>query len=201
MQGQDRIQGHRGRHHEERAALPPAPSAWTAAPGSSASASFPDRTLSPISMALDLGLTTYQLLSTLDSVALDIQTRSRRLDEAIDRALTISTDEATSRTAAVGRRPYISRPHGPRGPAGQPAAAHRMNRLYMSYCLVFCAPLEATYVSLMRRSISGYSRFLLLSFCWLALYGGLPMITLIGLLVLLLDAEPVLFRHGHPGST
>ena len=38
-------------------------------------------------MALDLGLTTYQLLSTLDSVALDIQTRSRRLDEAIDRAL------------------------------------------------------------------------------------------------------------------
>ena len=34
----------------------------------------------------------------------------------------------------------------------------------------------------MRRSISGYSRFLLLSFsfCWLALYGGLPMMTLMG---------------------
>ena len=34
----------------------------------------------------------------------------------------------------------------------------------------------------MRRSIAGYSRFLLLSFSfrWLALYGGLPMITLMG---------------------
>ena len=34
----------------------------------------------------------------------------------------------------------------------------------------------------MRRSISGYSRFLLLSFsfCWFALYGGLPMMTLMG---------------------
>ena len=69
-------------------------------------------------MALDLGLTTYQLLSALDGVALDIQTRSRRLDEAIDRALTISTDEAAFRTAAVGRRPYISARTGPEGLLG-----------------------------------------------------------------------------------
>ena len=66
-------------------------------------------------MALDLGLTTYQLLSALDGVALDIQGHRRRRDEAIDRALTISTDEATFRTAAVGRRPYISARTGPEG--------------------------------------------------------------------------------------
>ena len=69
-------------------------------------------------MALDLGLTTYQLLSALDSVALDIRTRSRRLDAAIDRALTISTDQAAFRTAAVGRRPYISARTGPEGLLG-----------------------------------------------------------------------------------
>ena len=56
-------------------------------------------------MALDLGLTTYQLLSALDGVAPDIQSRSRRLDDAIDRALAVPADEAAFRTAAVGRRP------------------------------------------------------------------------------------------------
>ena len=69
-------------------------------------------------MALDLGLTTYQLLSALDGVALDIQTRSRRRDEAIDRAPAVSADEAAFRTAAVGRRPYISARTGPEGLLG-----------------------------------------------------------------------------------
>ena len=66
-------------------------------------------------MALDLGLTTYQLLSALDGLAPDIQSRSRRLDDAIDRALAVPADEAAFRTAAVGRRPYIAARTGPEG--------------------------------------------------------------------------------------
>ena len=69
-------------------------------------------------MALDLGLTTYQLLSALDGLALDIQARNRSLDDAVDRALTVSSDEAAFRTAAVGRRPYISARTGPEGLLG-----------------------------------------------------------------------------------
>ena len=56
-------------------------------------------------MALDLGLTTYQLLSALDGVAPNIQSRRRRLDDAIDRALAVPAGAAAGRTAAVGRRP------------------------------------------------------------------------------------------------
>ena len=66
-------------------------------------------------MALDLGLTTYQLLSALDGLAPDIQSRRRRLDDAIDRALAVPADEAAFRTAAVGRRPYIAARTGPEG--------------------------------------------------------------------------------------
>ena len=69
-------------------------------------------------MALDLGLTTYQLLSALDSLAPNIQSRSRRLDDAIDRALAVPAGEAAFRTAAVGRRPYISARTGPEGLLG-----------------------------------------------------------------------------------
>ena len=69
-------------------------------------------------MPLDLGLTTYQLLSALDDVAPDIQSRRRRLDDAIDRALAVPADEAPFRTAAVGRRPYISARTGPEGLLG-----------------------------------------------------------------------------------
>ena len=69
-------------------------------------------------MALDLGLTTYQLLSALDGLAPDIQSRSRRLDDAIDRALAVPADEAAFRTAAVGRRPYIAARTGPEGLLG-----------------------------------------------------------------------------------
>ena len=70
-------------------------------------------------MALDLGLTTYQLLSALDGLAPDIQSRSRRLDDAIDRALAVPADEAAFRTAAVGRRPYIAARTGPEGLLGR----------------------------------------------------------------------------------
>ena len=50
--------------------LAPSPTRrWSAAPGSSASAPSSDRTYFPVIMALDLGLTTYQLLSALDGVA------------------------------------------------------------------------------------------------------------------------------------
>ena len=66
-------------------------------------------------MALDLGLTTHQLLSALDGVVDNAQTRTQRLDNAIDRGLAISADEAAFRTAAVGRRPYISARTGPEG--------------------------------------------------------------------------------------
>ena len=46
-------------------------------------------------------------------------------------------------------------------------------------------------------SITSYFRFLLLSFsfCWFMLYGGLPIITVIGALALALHALRVLLRH------
>ena len=69
-------------------------------------------------MALDLGLTTYQLLSVLDGLAPNIQSRSRRLDDAIDRALAVPADEGAFRTAAVGRHPYIAARTGPEGLLG-----------------------------------------------------------------------------------
>ena len=55
-------------------------------------------------MALDLGLTTHQLLSTLDGV--------------VERALDVPADKAAFRTAAVGRRPYISARTGSEGLLG-----------------------------------------------------------------------------------
>ena len=66
-------------------------------------------------MALDLVLTTHQLLSTLDGVVSDVRIQAQRLDDAIDRASAIPADEAAFRTAAVGRRPYISARTGPEG--------------------------------------------------------------------------------------
>ena len=66
-------------------------------------------------MALDLGLTTHQLLSTLDGVVDNAQTRTQHLDNAIDRGLAIPADEAAFHTPAVGRRPYISARIGPEG--------------------------------------------------------------------------------------
>ena len=63
-------------------------------------------------MALDLALTTYQLLSALDGVAPNIQSRRRRLDDAIDWALAVPADEAAFRTAAVGR-PVPTSPPAP----------------------------------------------------------------------------------------
>ena len=69
-------------------------------------------------MALDLALTTCQLLSALDGLAPNIQSRRRRLDDAIGRALAVPADEAAFRTAAVGRRPYIAARTGPEGLLG-----------------------------------------------------------------------------------
>ena len=69
-------------------------------------------------MALDLGLTTHQLLSVMDGVVDDALARGQRLDDAIDRALSVPADDAVFRTAAVGRRPYISARTGPEGLLG-----------------------------------------------------------------------------------
>ena len=66
-------------------------------------------------MALDLGLTTHQLLSALDSVTNDAVSRAQRLSDTLERGLRISADAAAGRTAAVGRRPYISARTGPEG--------------------------------------------------------------------------------------
>ena len=79
-------------------------------------------------MALDLGLTTYQLLSVLDGLAPNIQSRSRRLDDAIDRALAVPADEGAFRTAAVGRRPYIAARTGPESLLGSPGYRPRFPR-------------------------------------------------------------------------
>ena len=69
-------------------------------------------------MALDLGLTTHQLLSALDDVALASQTRAQRLNHTLERGLNIPADAAAFRTAAVGRRPYIAARTGPEGLLG-----------------------------------------------------------------------------------
>ena len=71
-------------------------------------------------MALDLGLTTHQLLSALDGVALDIRSRGQRLNEAIDWALTVPAAAAVFRTAAARRRPHIPARAGPEGLLGSP---------------------------------------------------------------------------------
>ena len=69
-------------------------------------------------MALDLGLTTRLLLSALDDVALASRTRAQRLADTLERGLSISADAAARRTAAVGRRPYLSARIGPEGLLG-----------------------------------------------------------------------------------
>ena len=65
-------------------------------------------------MALDLGLTTHQLLSAMDGVADAVRDHGDRLDRTLERARSVPADEAAFRTAAVGRRPYISARTGPR---------------------------------------------------------------------------------------
>ena len=66
-------------------------------------------------MALDLGLTTRQLLSAMDGVADAVRDHGDRLDQTLERAQSVPADEAAFRTAAVGRRPYISARTGPEG--------------------------------------------------------------------------------------
>ena len=68
-------------------------------------------------MALDL--TTRQLLSALYDVALASRTHAQRLNDTLERGLNRSADAAARRTAAVGRRPYLSaRTTGPEGLLG-----------------------------------------------------------------------------------
>ena len=69
-------------------------------------------------MALDLGLTTHQLLSAMDGVVDSAVARGRRLDDSINRALSVTADDAAFRTSAVGRRPYISARTGSEGLLG-----------------------------------------------------------------------------------
>ena len=65
-------------------------------------------------MALDLGLTTRQLLSALYDVALASRTHAQRLNDTLARRLGIPAGAAAGRTAAVGRRPYLSAAPAPR---------------------------------------------------------------------------------------
>ena len=69
-------------------------------------------------MALDLGLTTRQLLSAMDGVADVVRNHSDRLAGTLERAQSVPADEAAFRTAAAGRRPYISARTGPEGLLG-----------------------------------------------------------------------------------
>ena len=66
-------------------------------------------------MALDLGLTTRQLLSAMDAVADAVRSHGDRLARTLERTRSVPADEAAFRTAAVGRRPYISARTGPEG--------------------------------------------------------------------------------------
>ena len=66
-------------------------------------------------MALDLGLTTRQLLSAMDGVAASLRDHGDRLAQTLERARAIPADQAAFRTSAVGRRPYISARTGDEG--------------------------------------------------------------------------------------
>ncbi len=66
-------------------------------------------------MALDLVLTTHQLLSAMDGVADAVRSHGHRLTGTLERAQYVPADEAAFRTTAVGRRPYISARTGPEG--------------------------------------------------------------------------------------
>ena len=65
-----------------------------------------------------LGLTTRQLLSALDDVTLASRTHAQRLNDTLARGLDRSADAAARRTAAVGRRPYLSARTGLEGLLG-----------------------------------------------------------------------------------
>ena len=69
-------------------------------------------------MALDLGLTTRQLLSAMDGVADAVRNHGDCLAQTLERARSVPADEAAFRTAAVGRRPYISARIGAEGLLG-----------------------------------------------------------------------------------
>ena len=66
-------------------------------------------------MALDLGLTTRQLMAGLDGVVNDAISRAQRLDDTLERGLAVPIGAATARTDAVGRRPYVSARTGDEG--------------------------------------------------------------------------------------
>ena len=66
-------------------------------------------------MALDLGQTTLQLLSAMDGVAKGAVSRAQRLSDTMERGFRVSADAAARRTAAVGRRPYVSARTGSEG--------------------------------------------------------------------------------------
>ena len=83
-------------------------------------------------MALDLGLTTHQLLSALDGVTNDAVSRAQRLSDTLERGLRISADAAAGRTAAVGHRPYISARTGPEG--CWPASPRRRSPATGAHC-------------------------------------------------------------------
>ena len=54
----------------------------------------------------------------MDGVAQGAVSRAQRLSDTLERGLSVTADAAASRTAAVGRRPYISARTGPEGLLG-----------------------------------------------------------------------------------
>ena len=59
-------------------------------------------------MALDLGLTTRQLLSAMDGVADAVRDHGDRLTGTLEGARSVPADEAAFRAAAVCRRPLLA---------------------------------------------------------------------------------------------
>ena len=112
--GQDRVPRHRGRDHEER------PSRHPLHPHRVRHQEVPHRRPAlagsfSLHHPLDLGLTTHQLLSAMDGVAALVRNHGVRLTGTLQRARIVPPDGAAFRTAAVGRRPYISARTGPEG--------------------------------------------------------------------------------------
>ena len=69
-------------------------------------------------MGLDFGQTARQMMAAMDGATNSRRNRRQRFADTLDRASAISADEAASRTATSGRRPFVFSHTGPEGLLG-----------------------------------------------------------------------------------
>ncbi len=66
-------------------------------------------------MALDFGQTARQMMSAMGDLSTTARSRRQRFADTLDRALAVTPDEASGRTASAGSRPFIVARTGPEG--------------------------------------------------------------------------------------